>query len=104
MSEFENSVEQSKDKALSVLREWKKEESAKEIQRKYLSSQGIKYKDRSKLEELLDERHNLALCAEDENVRLKAIDSSIAMAAGSEKITNVQNNQYNFGEFLNSIK
>src|SRR6267154_2761826 len=104
MSDFEIKVREVQEKALAILRRWDKEKLAKEIMREYLSEEGMLDKSKTKLDELLDQRHKLALSAIDENIKLKAIDSGIAMAAGSEKMAAVQNNQYNFGDFLNTIK
>lgn len=104
MSKFENQVELLTDQALNHLRRWDKEKAAKEVVRDYLNEEGLIVKSGSKLQELLDERHRLALMAEDDEIKLKAINSSLAMAAGPEKVTNVQNNQFNFGDFLNKCE
>lgn len=104
MSDFQTQVEVIRENAVRKLRQWSDEESAKNVMRKYLSEEGLITKSGSKLEELLEERHKLAINASDENVKLKAIDSSLQMAAGSEKIVATQNNQYNFGDFLNNLK
>lgn len=104
MSDFQTNVEIHREKALKKLRQWSDEDSAKKVMRSYLSEEGLYVKSGSKLDELLEERHKLALTAEDENVKLKAIDSALAMAAGNEKIVATQNNQFNFGDFLNGLK
>ena len=104
MSDFQGRVEVFQEKALAKLRKWNNEQAAKEVMREYLSEEGIYTKSETKLDELLNERHRLALTAVDESVKLKAIDSSLAMAAGNEKVVATQNNQYNFGDFLNNIK
>lgn len=103
MSEFETQIEVHRENAVVKLRKWQQEQSAKEVMRDYLSEEGMYTKSDTKLAELLDERHRIALNAEDDNTRLKAIDSAIASAAGSEKVGNVQNNQFNFGDFLDKI-
>jgi len=106
MSDFLREVEVIRDKAIAKLRTWRDEEAASRVQRKYLNEEGLVVKSGSKLEELLEERHRIALQSLDPEVRLKAINASLEMAAGSEKVTNVQNNQYNFdnfGDFLNKI-
>ncbi len=102
--DFQTQVEVIRDKAVEKLRKWGRDQAAKEVQREYLSEQGLIVKSGTKLEELLDERHRIALGSPDPEVRLKAINASLEMAAGSEKVTNVQNNQYNFGKFLDNIK
>ena len=72
--------------------------------RNYLSEDGLYVKSNTKLNELLDERHRIALNSEDDLIRLKAIDSSLNMASGNEKVVATQNNQFNFSDFLNNIK
>jgi hypothetical protein len=104
MSDFQTQVEVLKDQALAKMRRWSDEQSAKKIHREYLSEEGMFVKSGSRLEELLDERHRIALTAAEPEVRLKAINSSLDMAAGSEKITNIQNNHYDFGDFLNKCE
>jgi len=104
MSDFENKVEVIADRALAKLRKWDNEQAAKVVMRDYLSEEGYVNKDNSKLEELLEERHKIALVAADPEIRLKAINSSLDMAAGNEKGGNTTNNQFNFGDFLNNVK
>lgn len=103
MSDFQLQVEHIRDRAVKVLRKWERDKAAREVMRDYLSEEGLLVKSGSKLEELLEERHRIALTAKDPEIKLKAINASLEMAAGSEKVTNVQNNQYNFGDFLNKI-
>lgn len=104
MSDFESKVELYRDNVVAKLRQWDKEASAKDVMRDYLSEDGMLVKSNTKLDELLAERHRIALESEDEGIRLKAIDSSLSMAAGPEKVVATQNNQYNFGDFLNKLK
>lgn len=104
MSDYQGEVAKQADQMLCRMRRWDKEQGAKEIMREYLGEQGLRYKDKTKLQELLDERHNMALCSEDENVKLKAIDSALNMAAGNEKNATVNNTQINIGNFLNELK
>ncbi len=104
MSDFLSNVETMRDRALNKLRDWEKQKAAREVMREYLSEEGMLVKSNSKLNELLDARHQIALQeAHDPEVRLKAINASLEMAAGNEKVTNVQNNQFNFGKFLNDL-
>lgn len=106
MKDFESMVDQVSANVVAKLVRWDKEKSAKELHREYLSEEGLNVKGKSKLQELQDARHKIALEAEDPELQLKAIESSIAMAAGSEKITlnnNTQNN-FSFGELLKQIK
>lgn len=103
--DFESRVEIYQERILAKLRKWDKEKAAEEIHREYLSEEGLYTKSSSKLEELLDERHKLALTADDPNIRMRAIDSSLAMASGPKtKIVATQNNQYNFSSFIDSLK
>ena len=104
MSDFQDQVELLTGRALISIRQWNKKQVAEEIMRDYLSEEGMITKSGSKLEELLDERHRLSLGSEDENIKLKAIDSALNMASGSAKVTNVQNNQFNFPKFLDDIE
>lgn len=104
MSDFQLQVELIRDKAIEKLRKWDRDKAAREVMREYLSEEGLVVKSGSKLEELLESRHRLAVDEKtDPEIRLKAINASLEMAAGSEKVTNVQNNQFNFGDFLNKI-
>lgn len=100
---FEDQVEVYRENVVIKLRKWNQENSAKEVMRDYLSEDGMITKSDTKLAELLDERHRIALTAEDPSIRLKAIDSAVGMAAGSEKVVATQNNQFNFGDFLNNL-
>lgn len=100
---FQDKVEILTDQALDRLRKWDRDKAAKEVMREYLNEEGMVTKSGSKLTELLDERHRMALNSVDEAVKLKAIDSALTMAAGNEKVTNVQNNQFNFGKFLDDM-
>ena len=104
MSEFETTVDSVANSVVAKMRRWEKEQAAKEIAREFLSEEGLNPEKGSKLSELLEERHRIALNSPDELIRLKAIDSALQMAAGSEKIVATQNNQFNFGEFLNKLK
>lgn len=105
MSDFQSDLADNTSKAVTILRKWHNEKAAKVVQREYLSEQGLKFKESTKLEELLDARHNMGLDETlDPEVRLKAINASLEMAAGSEKITNVNTNtQINFGDYLDKI-
>ncbi len=103
LDNFQDNVELLTNKALTNLRIWKKKEDAEDIIREYLSEEGMITKSSSKLQELLDEKHRMALSSTDEPTKLKAIDSSLAMAAGNRKMIGTQNNQFNFGKFLDDI-
>ena len=104
MSDFETEVELIRNNALNKLRQWNEEDVAKKVMRNYLSEDGLYVRSNTKLNELLDERHRIALNSEDDLIRLKAIDSSLNMAAGNEKVVATQNDQYNFSDFLNNIE
>lgn len=104
MSEFENKVDIYRDNALKKLRQWRKEDAAKDIMRDYLNQEGMVVKSGSKLEELLDERHRIALMAVDDNIKLKAIDSALNGAAGNTKDGGGDTNNNQFNIYLNSIK
>lgn len=101
MSEFVNKIEEHTQKALSVLRRWDEEEKASKVMRRFLSEEK---EGKTNLDKLLNERMRIALEAEDDKVRLQAIDSSLNMAAGVEKAATQVNTQINFGDFLNSLK
>lgn len=103
MSDFDDEVSVYTKNVVATLRKWDEDTSAKKVMREFLSENGVVTKSSSKLDELLEERHKLALFSEDENVKLKAIESSLAMASGSEKNVGVTNNQFNFGDFLNKL-
>lgn len=104
MSEFQTIVRIKTDQALARMRKWDKEQAAKEVMRDYLSEEGLITKSGSKLEELLEQRHRIAISAVDPEVRLKAINSSLEMASGNDKVNNQTNIQFNLGDFVNGLK
>jgi hypothetical protein len=98
-------IELIREKVAKNLLVWQEEQAATKVHREYLNSEGMYSKDNTKLKEILDERHRLALTAEDAEVRRKTINDIVVSAAGNPKITaNIQNNQYNLGDFFNNVE
>ncbi|SRR6266403_2728797 len=83
MSSFIDRVNSVKLIASENLKRWEKDEKVSEIMREFLNIEGDSGK--SKWQELLDEQHKIALNSMDPEVRLKAIESALKLAAGKDQ-------------------
>lgn len=102
---FLEKVEEHRDKALKVLKRIDAEKKFSEFAREKFNEVGLK-SDSTKAEDMLESLYTIGTQGENEEVKVKAIKTFAEMVGGgmNEKTMNVQNNQFNFGEFLEKLK
>ena len=83
-------------KALKVLKRLDKEAKFSEFAREKFNEAGMKSKESSKSEDMLDELYNISMTSEKAEDKIKAIKVFAEMVGGglNEKQTNIQNNNY----------